>query len=420
MKFIFRCKGQSPKTGISDRALNSAKGLSLVIVLMIMALLLSLTSAGLMFSGLNLKASANLKGGTAALQAADAGIQHALALIPAGGDFDSFWAGTGLTNFPCKNSSGSTGTCNGTTFIPTLTGSLSGYAYTVEVTNDTTVGGETATNDTNKIVILTSTATGPNGSKRKVRAYIGRSPWVPPATLYIPGTPANSPTAFNGASFAITGNDTNPNGTAGPLASIPGIATNNAAETTAISGPSGSLSSSQYSQVTGQGSNPSVATVTNLDVNQLANDLIALGGADLQTYSDDKMKASEGTLGTSSNPKITRLTNSNVKLTCGSGNTPNAIGYGVLIVDGDLTIEGLFQFQGLIIVRGENQTLGGTGAKISGAVLVKDSTTSGGLLKISGNTGFRYSSQALKTVTDKWGGAFSTNAKIIAWHEMMV
>src|SRR5713226_8183289 len=112
MKFIFRCKGQSPKTGISDRALNSAKGLTLVIVLMIMALLLSLTSAGLMFSGLNLKASANLKGGTAALQAADAGIQHALALIPAGGDFDSLLTGGVAAFLPCKNSSGATGPCD--------------------------------------------------------------------------------------------------------------------------------------------------------------------------------------------------------------------------------------------------------------------------------------------------------------------
>src|SRR5213594_3860341 len=169
MPFILRRKHQSPRTGIRNRTLNSRKGLGLVVVLMIMALFISLTGASLMFSGLNLKASANLKGGTAALQAADAGIHHALAKIPAGSDFDTFWAGTGLADFPCKNSSGSTGTCNGTTFIPTLTGSLSGYSYTVQVINDTTVGGELATNDTNKIVILTSTATGPNGSQRKVR-----------------------------------------------------------------------------------------------------------------------------------------------------------------------------------------------------------------------------------------------------------
>src|SRR5437867_13450355 len=93
--------------------LRSERGLTLAIVLMMMVVLLSITGAGLLFSSLNLKASANLKGGTAAMQAADAGIQHALAANHAGGDFDSFWSGTGLTLFPCKISSGPSGSCNG-------------------------------------------------------------------------------------------------------------------------------------------------------------------------------------------------------------------------------------------------------------------------------------------------------------------
>src|SRR5207249_7317909 len=80
-------------------------GFSLVLVIIVLALLLWVTGAGLFFSSLNLKSTNNLKGGTSAMQAADAGIQHALALIPAGGDFNSFWTGTGSANFPCKNSS---------------------------------------------------------------------------------------------------------------------------------------------------------------------------------------------------------------------------------------------------------------------------------------------------------------------------
>src|SRR6266705_329419 len=67
-------------------------GFSLVVVIIVLALLLWVTGAGLFFSSLNLKSTNNLKGGTSAMQAADAGIQHALALIPAGGDFNSFWA----------------------------------------------------------------------------------------------------------------------------------------------------------------------------------------------------------------------------------------------------------------------------------------------------------------------------------------
>ncbi len=164
--------------------LHNERGLSLAIVLMMMVVLLSITGAGLLFSNLNLKASANLKGGTVALQAADAGIQHALAAIPAGGDFDSFWTGTGLTNFPCKDSSGTTGTCNGTTYKPTLTGSINGYSYTVVVENDTTVVNETATNDINKTVIFTSTATSPSGSNERLRLISG-DPRGPRRGLFI-------------------------------------------------------------------------------------------------------------------------------------------------------------------------------------------------------------------------------------------
>jgi len=90
-------------------------------------------------------------------------------------------------------------------------------------------------------------------------------------------------------------------------------------------------------------------------------------------------------------------------------------------VDGDLTIQGNFQFQGLIIVRGENTTIGGNGSKLSGSLFIKDTATSGGLVKVGGNASFRYSSQALNTyVLSRWGGAFSTNARIIAWNEMML
>src|SRR5438309_7594628 len=222
--------------------LRNERGFTLAIVLMMMVVLLSITGAGLLFSSLNLKASANLKGGTAALQAADAGIQHALAATPAGGDFDSFWTGTGLANFPCKNSSGTTGTCNGTTYKPTLTGSINGYSYSVVVENDTTVSGETATGDVNKIVMLTSTATRPSGSNRKVKAYIGRSTWTPPGTVYLPGASTNISEQFNGNGFLVSGKDTNQWGAVGSGSASPilGIATSFPASTTVFTSTLGS------------------------------------------------------------------------------------------------------------------------------------------------------------------------------------
>jgi Tfp pilus assembly protein PilX len=408
--------------------LRNERGFTLAIVLMMMVVLLSITGAGLLFSSLNVKASANLKGGTAALQAADAGIQHALAATPAGGDFDSFWTGTGLANFPCKNSSGTTGTCNGTTYKPTLTGSINGYSYTVVVENDTT---ETATNDINKTVIFTSTATSPSGSNRKVKAYIGRSTWVPPGTIYLPGASTKVSETFNGSSFLVAGNDTNPWGAVGSGSASPilGIATTDSATTTEVTT---TLGSSRYGDVTGQGSNPSVAVTTSLDVDQLATNLINLGveGVDRKTTSGGSLKTSD--LGTSSsNPKIVHLTNSSPSLTCGSGSDPSAVGYGVLIVDGNLTVNGLFRWIGLIIFTGPTTsaaTIKLAGASASegstfwGSLLIRAPTTNAGSsvgLTLQGRARVNYSSQALKTVTDKWPSAFSTNARIIAWNEVM-
>ncbi len=388
--------------------LRNERGFTLAIVLMMMVVLLSITGAGLLFSSLNVKASANLKGGTAALQAADAGIQHALAATPAGGDFDSFWTGTGLANFPCKNSSGTTGTCNGTTYKPTLNGSINGYSYTVVVENDTTVVNETATNDINTTVILTSTATGPNGSNRKVRAYIGRLPWIPPGAIYLPGDPNYIEATFNGNSFGIRGGDT-----------IPGIATTYSGTTTEIVGPSGSLSSSQYGAVTGQGSNPSVSTSsTILDVYQLAQNLIALGveGVDKQTL--DHGNYSSGIWGTTLLPKITHITGDATM-------TGSLTGWGVLIIDGDMKLRGGFTFNGLVICLGDADINGSNGggdvAKVWGTLLIKESTSSDSSdeLRVAGGGSVDYSSLTLKTVTDKWPNAFSTKARIIAWNEMM-
>ena len=303
---------------------------------------------------------------------------------------------------------------------PTLTGSINGYSYTAVVENDTTVVNETATNDINTTVILTSTATGPNGSNRKVRAYIGRFPWIPPGAIYLPGNPNYIETRFNGNSFGISGRDSNPgqadgSGSASP---IPGIATTYSGTTTEIVGPSGSLTSTQYGAVTGQGSNPSVSTSsTILDVYQMAQNLIALGveGVDKQTLGHGNY--SSGIWGTALLPKITHIT--------GDGTmTGSLTGWGVLIIDGDMKLRGGFTFNGLVICLGDADVNGGGGgdlAKVWGTLLIRASTSSDSSdeLRVAGGGNVYYSSLTLKTVTDKWPNGFSTNARIIAWNEIM-
>lgn len=373
--------------------IKSNQGIAMVVVIAMMLILLSISGAALLLSGLNLKTASNLKTGGGAIHVADAGVQHGLAVIPSGTTF-SYTTETTLLN---SYSFGS------------------GYSYTVTAINDSASSGG------NTRAIVTSVATGPNNSQRKVKAYVGRSSsaWVPPGAIYMPGEAAYIETRFNGSTFVISGNDTNPGGSAGSASPVSGIATNDTTTTTEISGASGSLSSSQYGRVTGQGSSPSVVTSsTIINVEQLAVDLLALGveGVDKQTLSGGTY--SSGEWGTSTLPKITHIT-SDVTV------TGTLTGYGVIIVDGKLTTKGNFTLSGLVIVRGDAD-LSGSGnesdtATVWGAVLIKASTTSDGgyELEMGGAGKIYYSSQTLSVVTTNWGNAFPKAAKLTAWHEVL-
>jgi len=63
--------------------LRNNQGISLVVVLMVMAILLTVIGAGLMFSGINTKVAANYRTGTRAFNAADTGmLAIALSVTP--------------------------------------------------------------------------------------------------------------------------------------------------------------------------------------------------------------------------------------------------------------------------------------------------------------------------------------------------
>ncbi len=63
--------------------LNNTQGISLVVVLMVMAILLTVIGAGLIFSGINTKVAMNYRTGTRAFNAADTGmLAIALSVTP--------------------------------------------------------------------------------------------------------------------------------------------------------------------------------------------------------------------------------------------------------------------------------------------------------------------------------------------------
>ena len=427
--------------------LKTNRGIALVTVVMIVAILLSITGGALLLSGINLRTAANLKTGSGAIHIADAGIQHGLALIPSGTDFNSLLAGS-VAGFPCAPSS----PCDGITKQPKLTGSLSGYTYTVVAENDISVPLELPLNDVNKVVTLSSTASGPNNSsQRKIKAYIGRSTnqFIPPGAIYVPG----GPTSFNEfeptATTLITGNDTNFTNTAGPAAPILGLAvTDPTVKTNIING----LSDAEKARIQGQGFSsgpPVVASVnttgTQIDINQLAQNFInqlasaitcppkCLDG--LQTSFSSTSCPNPLTtprpvpdpciLGTDAAPQITYIKEG----TNHAHLDGNVTGSGVLVIEGKAHLLGDLNFHGLVIIKevpvtgtlGEEIEVSIKGnARIYGATLLGPGA-SDLELEIKNNAAVRYSSQGLDIVRNHliWGPLLPKAAKLIAWHEVM-
>jgi hypothetical protein len=359
-------------------ALKNSRGIALMTVIFITAILFTFITATVILSSLDLKLTSNLKLSDAAIQVADSGVQHALAVIPAGVTFP-YSAETEV--LPWTNHPG-----------------LSGYSYLVTGIN--TAGGTQA--------ILTSEASGPNAARKIITAYVGRGGFGLGATT-LPGSAASSTeTNFSGDSFTINGSD---NCNAAP--SVPGIAVTDPALATEISNSTtsdGGLASDQMDNVTGTGGTPSVAVISPLSqtVSQIADGYLALPHTDLPggNYSGNS------NWGTASTPTITRVT--------GDAQIQGTIeGYGVLIVDGALDIAGNFTFHGLVIARGNVQVQITGNAGIYGSLLIKESTAQDAAyeLDVRGNAHIRYDSCAL-AAADGWLPLPKT-AKLLAWQEVM-
>ena len=410
---------------------QDSKGIALVVVIIIMVIFLSITGASLLLSGLNLKSASNYKSGTAGLNTADAGMHHALAVIPAGTNFSY---GSGATVVPVT---------------PFVTAS-SGFSYTVSATNDPPTSPSTSR------AILTSTATGPNGSKRVVQAYIGRSiaSWAPPGAVYIPagsGSDANFNTA---GTFFITGNDTNYSAdvnldgradstSAGPRTAIYGAATSNSSINAQFVN---SLTSTEKTKVQGKDYNASTSPATpsvftsavSINVTDLVNSFKSEPGA-VQYLSGLSRSATDCptprpnpplstcVFGTDAAPQITYIKQDSGTMRFDTGST--VTGSGVLIIEGKANLFGNFEFHGIVISlaqglrgrEGDDSELKfklKDDARIFGALLLGPT---GDQLKfdIKDRAAIYYSSQAINPVQTNWGSVLPQSAKLIAWHEVM-
>lgn len=361
---------------------NDDKGIALIVVLLTMTLLLGLIGGALFFTQIDLSVTSNLKTGTQALYIAEAGLNHAITIIPPGGNFPIPPSGLPLTG----------------TFPP---GSIT--SYTVTAANDSEADPNI---DANQTIILTAVGSGKDGASRSIKAYVGRAPvFIPPGGIYAPGAAIR--TDFDGGNFLVSGNDTNPDGTAGPNPAVPGISTSTDGVRDTIT--NSLVSGDHQNQVVGLGIFPSVQTSNvTLDPNQIANDLLTYPHTTLEGGN----YTGHSTFGTEAAPQITNIVG-DISI------EGSASGFGVLIVDGTLTLWGSMEFQGLIIARGPIEVGNSANAEIRGAIMLKTATVSdsGDELRIAGSASIYYSSQAIQMVKNLWGPALPKKAILLSWLE---
>ncbi len=352
---------------------NSA-GSSMVFTLLILFALMALGVAGLSGAASSLQISNNYRTGTQALEAAEAGVIHSVKVMnnaaPARMDTDIYNNWNSLYGTSAR------------TLISSVT-------YAVTPTSPDPLRGAPRTN-----MQITSVGTAPGQSSRTIVAHVMMTPC---GAIDMPSSGLS--TTFNGNRFLIDGNDYlvtgscgagngNGNGNSSCLnpagSAILGISTRTTSDVTGIVG---SLSSGQYDNVVGLSADQpaSVGTCQGPTPSDISN-----------TYEPRILAAAGGSV--INNPAV------NGSPTFGSLNSPivmhfdssidirgNVTGYGILVVDGGLTVSGSLAWTGLVLVNGTTQFTNINGnSTIMGALTTTDLN-----LNVNGSASVSYSSQAL-------------------------
>ncbi len=414
------------------KILKKTDGIALFVAILVMAVVMLFIGGGLFLSRIDAKISNNYKLGTQSLEVADAGLLHALTLIANGYDFD--------THLTCG-----TPPCNllsSTTFPPG-----SDFTYTVTLENDPAdINGDgTATDDTNYVVVLLSTASGPNDTKREVQAYVNRSlvSFTPPGALYIPASSVNLDfTKANNPGMFITGDDTSytdsdsdgwadSTGT-GTASSTTGVASINDSVRDSLKSAMGE---SLYNLVQGKDYDdsttpltPSVFTTSDvIDVNQIALNFYNNAGTvkDLDGEHKTCSSSSPCVYGTDASPQITYIREGSDHIHLDGYVT----GSGVLVTEGTSHLYGNCEFHGLVIAVKEGLTAGTDpgvvsddyfslrdNAKIFGAVLLGPTNGTQGF-QMKDNSKIYYSKDAIDMAQNLCGSCLPQPPKVFSWFD---
>ena len=210
----------------------------------------------------------------------------------------------------------------------------------------------------------------------------------------------NASFKFSGTQFLISGNDTNINNSPGPNAAISGIGT--PGDPAPIKAQ---IAKNQKSCIIGLGTNPSVGNTADVD---LSTAMTSYGNMATTTWNGPNDTLSGCFIGnrTTLTPAIGHA-KGNVSTTGG------ATGCGIMIIDGDLTVNGTFDYVGLFFVSGAVRFNGGGGNKdLHGAILTLGAVD-GTDVTINGTVQLRYSSEAISLLNTK----LSSGVSLVSWRE---
>jgi len=345
-------------------SIGNERGMVLVVGLLLIVVLVLLGTTAVMTSTTDMKISANYKTSTQAFYIAEAGIEHAREnvrqAINLGSSLSQILAarvgGTGvlsdsstITNFYANG----TFVTDDVPFIAST--SYGAGSYRVYLTNDAT-DGVTSVTDTNYQVTLTSFGFGPNNSFTVIQVSIRMI--VPPnlpAPITLPGPNAT----FDGPNANVA------DVTGGTK---PAICVDNA---TAAASVKGGIPANRYDNYTGScASTPCIEAQTIPSPWGNKADLLELY-ADLKAAADFTSPSDTGfTLGTTSNRKIVVI----------DGNySYTGAGAGILVVTGNLVLQGNFNYDGIIIAIGKGHVTrsGGGSGTITGGIVVANTNTPG-------------------------------------------
>jgi hypothetical protein len=390
--------GKTPAHPPLSRPAPHGRGFALFSVLLIIVLFATMATGALIASNIGLRSSVHYRTGHQAFYAVESGVLHALGVINGRGvqDFSADIANT--TQWARLFSPGE-------------------FALPSDATSSyiATVAADPA--DPINRGSITAVGSGPLEAEHLLTVRLRKGIIADQGALYLANDAVDA--SFGARDqFEIDGNDHNMDTTLNPGGPLrPGISTRN---DTVRDAAKAELSDPQKMKVKGLGFSldpldPSVMTTAGPTVTDLEQIVDRILSSNPVTEIGDAVLPS-GTYGTIDAPQVTHLTNKNVRL------DGTMTGAGILIADGQFTINGSANFVGWVIVRGPTVLQSGTlpdGTLTDGNATIVGSLWSGDLVvQVGGSAIIDFCDSCMRLADSAGNGQNAPRVmSVISWQE---